>query len=40
MLLFGSVARGGYDEYSDYDLLVVFEDKSPCGKSGMNHLKP
>lgn len=28
ILLFGSMARGDYDEYSDYDLLVVFEDKS------------
>ena len=27
VLLFGSVARGDYDEYSDYDLLVIFEDK-------------
>ena len=27
IILFGSVARGDYDEYSDYDLLVVFKDK-------------
>lgn len=27
ILLFGSFARGDYDEYSDYDLLVIFEDK-------------
>jgi len=26
IILFGSRARGDYDEYSDYDLLVVFED--------------
>lgn len=26
--LFGSLARGDYDEYSDYDLLVVFADKA------------
>jgi predicted nucleotidyltransferase len=28
ILLFGSLARGDFDEYSDYDLLVLFEDKS------------
>jgi len=28
VFLFGSLARGDYDEYSDYDLLVVFEDKA------------
>jgi len=28
VLLFGSYARGDYDEYSDYDLLVIFEDKT------------
>jgi len=28
IFLFGSLARGDYDEYSDYDLLVVFEDKA------------
>jgi predicted nucleotidyltransferase len=27
VLLFGSFARGDYDEYSDYDLLVIFKDK-------------
>ncbi|MEM3382110.1 MAG: nucleotidyltransferase domain-containing protein [Candidatus Bathyarchaeia archaeon] len=27
VLLFGIFARGDYDEYSDYDLLVIFEDK-------------
>lgn len=27
IFLFGSLARGDFDEYSDYDLLVVFEDK-------------
>jgi predicted nucleotidyltransferase len=27
VLLFGSFARGDYDEYSDYDLLVIFEDE-------------
>lgn len=26
VILFGSRAKGNYDEYSDYDLLVVFED--------------
>ena len=26
VILFGSRARGDYDEYSDYDLLVVFKD--------------
>jgi len=26
IILFGSRARGDYDEYSDYDLLVVFQD--------------
>jgi len=28
VFLFGSFARGDYDEYSDYDLLVVFQDKA------------
>ena len=28
VFLFGSLARGDYDEYSDYDLLVLFEDKA------------
>ncbi|MBO3754457.1 MAG: nucleotidyltransferase domain-containing protein [Candidatus Brockarchaeota archaeon] len=27
IILFGSVARGNFDEYSDLDLLVVFSDK-------------
>lgn len=27
IILFGSRARGDYDEYSDYDLLVIFEDE-------------
>jgi len=28
VFLFGSLARGDYDEYSDYDLLVIFVDKA------------
>ncbi|MGB9730197.1 MAG: nucleotidyltransferase domain-containing protein [Thermoprotei archaeon] len=32
IILFGSVARGDYDEYSDYDLLVVFRDKNSMWK--------
>ena len=28
VILFGSLARGDYDKYSDYDLLVLFEDKT------------
>jgi predicted nucleotidyltransferase len=32
-LLFGSMARGDYDEYSDYDLLVIFEDKPSMWES-------
>ncbi|MGQ9552453.1 MAG: nucleotidyltransferase domain-containing protein [Candidatus Bathycorpusculaceae bacterium] len=28
IILFGSIARGEEDEYSDYDLLVLFEDKA------------
>jgi predicted nucleotidyltransferase len=28
VFLFGSFARGDYDEYSDYDLLVIFENKN------------
>jgi predicted nucleotidyltransferase len=28
VFLFGSFARGDYDEYSDYDLLTLFEDKA------------
>lgn len=27
IILFGSIARGDYNEYSDYDLLVIFKDK-------------
>ena len=27
VILFGSRARGDYDEYSDYDLLVIFEEE-------------
>lgn len=27
IILFGSIARGDYDEYSDYDLLVLFESR-------------
>ena len=27
IILFGSIARGDYDEYSDYDILVIFKDK-------------
>jgi predicted nucleotidyltransferase len=33
ILLFGSLARGDYDEYSDYDLLVLFEDKTLMWRS-------
>lgn len=33
IILFGSYARGDYDEYSDYDLLVIFEDKSSMWRS-------
>jgi len=28
VFLFGSLARGDFDEFSDYDLLVVFEDRA------------
>lgn len=28
LILFGSIARGDSDEYSDYDVLVVFESKA------------
>jgi len=27
IILFGSIARGDYDEYSDYDILVIFKDR-------------
>ena len=33
VFLFGSFARGDYDEYSDYDLLVLFEEKSSMWRS-------
>jgi predicted nucleotidyltransferase len=33
ILLFGSLARGDYDEYSDYDLLVLFENKALMWRS-------
>jgi len=26
-ILFGSIARGDYNEYSNYDLLIIFKDK-------------
>jgi predicted nucleotidyltransferase len=33
VVLFGSFARGDYDEYSDYDLIVLFEDKAKMWQS-------
>ncbi|MCX8188228.1 MAG: nucleotidyltransferase domain-containing protein [Nitrososphaeria archaeon] len=27
VILFGSIARGDFDEYSDYDILVIFKDR-------------
>jgi len=33
IILFGSLARGDYDEYSDYDLLVLFENKTSMWQS-------
>ncbi len=27
IILFGSIAKGDYDEFSDYDILVIFKDK-------------
>ncbi|MBS7656225.1 nucleotidyltransferase domain-containing protein [Candidatus Bathyarchaeota archaeon] len=39
ILLFGSIARGDYDEYSDYDLLIIFKDKSSMWKSWDNLFK-
>ena len=33
VILFGSRAKGDYDEYSDYDLLVVFEDDKVMWKN-------
>ncbi len=32
IILFGSIAKGEYDEYSDYDLLVIFKDKESLWK--------
>jgi predicted nucleotidyltransferase len=52
IILFGSLARGDYDEFSDYDLLVLFEERElmwrswsalfeAVGKLGLNlHLIP
>lgn len=34
VLLFGSIARGDYDEFSGYDLLVIFEDRASMWRSG------
>ena len=28
IILFGSIARGDYDEHSDYDILILFENKT------------
>ncbi|MGQ9720718.1 MAG: nucleotidyltransferase domain-containing protein [Candidatus Jordarchaeum sp.] len=33
VILFGSRAKGNYDEYSDYDLLVVFENDQTMWKN-------
>jgi len=33
VFLFGSLARGDFDEFSDYDLLVVFADKAVMWQS-------
>jgi len=33
VILFGSRAKGNYDEYSDYDLLVIFENKEIMWKN-------
>lgn len=33
IILFGSIARGDYDEYSDYDILVIFKDKESMWKN-------
>jgi len=33
IILFGSRARGDYDEYSDYDLLVVFQNENIMWKN-------
>lgn len=32
VLLFGSVARGDYDEYSDYDVLIVLKDRESLNR--------
>lgn len=32
VILFGSYARGDFDKYSDYDLLVIFEDEGSMWK--------
>ncbi|MEM2144914.1 MAG: nucleotidyltransferase domain-containing protein [Candidatus Jordarchaeaceae archaeon] len=33
VILFGSRVKGNYDEYSDYDLLVVFENDQTMWKN-------
>jgi predicted nucleotidyltransferase len=33
IILFGSVARGDADEYSDYDLLILFRDRASLRKA-------
>ena len=33
VLLFGSSARGDFDEFSDYDLLILFENKEALWKN-------
>jgi predicted nucleotidyltransferase len=33
VILFGSRAKGDYDEYSDYDLLVIFESDEVMWKN-------
>ena len=33
IILFGSRARGDYDKYSDYDILVVFRDDEVMWKN-------
>lgn len=33
IILFGSRATGNYDEYSDYDLLVIFQDEDTMWKN-------
>jgi len=39
LILFGSRAKESYDEYSDYDLLVVFEDDDIMWKNRMKLYK-